>query len=81
MKKYDLGFYSMGNGWSVANRLQEEHGDYKRVAHINTDRTVEYYDKELPENLKEQIEVFARTDDSNISQTQDIKIFKTRPTK
>ena len=32
--RYDLGYGHMGNGLTVWNRLEEEHGDYKTVAHI-----------------------------------------------
>ena len=39
-KAYDLGYGHLGNGVTVWNRLEEEHGDYKTVAHIAPDRTV-----------------------------------------
>ena len=74
--KYDLGYYHLGNGYRVSNRLVEEYGDYKKVAHINWDRTVTFYDNNLPQELKDQILNVACTDNSNISATQDQKIFK-----
>ena len=36
-KAYDLGYGHLGNGLTVWNRLEEEHGDYKTVAHIAPD--------------------------------------------
>ena len=44
-KAYDLGYGHLGNGLTVWNRLEEEHGDYKTVAHIAPDRTVTIYDE------------------------------------
>jgi len=40
-----LGFYSLGNGISVADSLHEKDGDYVSVAHINVHREVTYYIK------------------------------------
>ena len=45
-KAYDLGYGHLGNGITVWNRLEKEHGDYKTVAHIAPDRTVTIYDEE-----------------------------------
>src|SRR5699024_2154973 len=36
-KAYDLGYGHLGNGITVWNRLEEEHGDYKTVAHIRSE--------------------------------------------
>ena len=47
-KAYDLGYGHLGNGLTVWNRLEEEHGDYKTVAHIAPDRTVTIYDEKCP---------------------------------
>ena len=33
--RYDLGYGHLGNGLTVWNRLEEVHGDYKTVAHID----------------------------------------------
>ena len=54
-KKYDLGYGAMGNGFAVWNRLEEENGDYKTVAQINSDRSVVFYDVDMPESVKAQI--------------------------
>lgn len=76
---YDLGFGHKGNGIVVWNRLQEEHGDYKRVAHISADRVVTYYDKNMPDGVKQRIRSFAAKEDPTISATQSGKVFKNRP--
>ena len=40
-KAYDLGFGHLGNGLTVWNRMEEVDGDYRTVAHIAPDRTVQ----------------------------------------
>lgn len=42
--------------FTVWNRLEEEHGDYKTVAHIAPDRTVTIYDEEMPQAVREEIQ-------------------------
>lgn len=74
--KYDLGFGHLGNGITVWNRLQEEHGDYKTVAHISPERTVTYYDKSLPEDVKQKIRDFAERENPTISATQNAPVFR-----
>ena len=59
----------------------EEHGDYKKIAHIDRDRKVTFYDKKLPTNIKENIITEACTNNTNISATQDQKIFSSPPAK
>ena len=60
-KAYDLGYGHLGNGLTVWNRLEEEHGDYKTVAHIAPDRTVQIYDEEMPQTVREEIQRIADT--------------------
>lgn len=48
LSQYDLGYGHMGNGLTVWNALETEGGDYKTIAHIAPDRTVTFYDAELP---------------------------------
>ena len=79
--KYDLIYCSMGNGLTIYNRAVEEHGDYKKIAHIDRDRKVTFYDKKLPTNIKENIITEACTNNTNISATQDQKIFSSPPAK
>ena len=77
--KYDLGYGHLGNGLTVWNRLEEEHGDYKTIAHIAPDRTVTFYEDGLPEDVRAQIEEVAATSTMTISATQDAPVFSTPP--
>lgn len=77
--QYNLMYAHLGNGVTVRNRLVEEYGDYKTVAHISLDRQVAYYDDALPQKLRDEIEQFARTSDMRISATQDAPVFHTPP--
>ena len=78
-KAYDLGYGHMGNGLTVWNRLEEEHGDYKTVAHIAPDRTVTIYDEEMPQAVREEIQRIADTSEMTISVTQDAPVFAVPP--
>lgn len=77
--EYDLGYGHLGNGITVWNRLEEEFGDYKNVAHISPDRTVTFYDERLPENLRDEIQHVAATSTMTVSATQDIPVFSVPP--
>ena len=78
-EKYKLGYGQMGNGLTVWNSLVYEHGDYKTVAHIGADRSVEFYDPEMPESVRMQIVHIAATSDARISATQDAPVFSVPP--
>ena len=78
-KAYDLGYGYLGNGVTVWNRLEEEHGDYKTVAHIAPDRTVTIYDEEMPQAVREEIQRIADTSEMTISVTQDAPVFAVPP--
>ncbi len=78
-QRYDLGYGHMGNGLTVWNRLEEEHGDYKTVAHIAPDRTVTFYDPDMPEVVKAQIRKIAMTTEMSVSATQDTPVFSVPP--
>ena len=69
----------MGNGLTVWNRLEEKHGDYKTVAHIAPDRTVTFYEQDMPEVIKAEIRKVAATTEMSISATQDTPVFSTPP--
>ena len=59
--KYELGMGYKGNGLTIWNRSIEEHGDYKTVAHIqHPQMTIKWYDKNLPREVKKEIEDIAR---------------------
>lgn len=74
-EKYDLGFGHLGNGITVWNRLEEEHGDYKTVAHISAERAITFYDKAMPETVKQKIRDFAEKANPTISATQNQLVF------
>lgn len=75
-KKYDLMFGHLGNGITVFNKAQEEHGDYKKVAHIDRTRKITYYDKKIPSNVKKEIEKVAKGKNPSVSATQSyMKVF------
>ena len=78
-KVYDLGYGHLGNGVTVWNRLEEEHGDYKTVAHIAPDRTVQIYDEEMPQAVREEIQRIADTSEMTVSATQDAPVFAVPP--
>ena len=78
-KAYDLGYGYLGNGLTVWNRLEEEHGDYKTVPHIAPDRTVQFYDEEMPQTVRDQIQRIADTSEMTISATQDAPVFAVPP--
>lgn len=77
LSRYELGYGYFGNGLTVWNRLELEHGDYKTIAHIAQDRTVTFYDKDLPELIQAQIERVAAVTELSISATQDAPVFST----
>jgi len=60
-KEYDLGFGSMGYGTTVWNRAEEKDGDYVTVAHIAPNRSVTIYDKNMPEEVRQNIESKAQS--------------------
>ena len=78
-KAYNLGYGHLGNGLTVWNRLEEEHGAYKTVAHIAPDRTVTIYDEEMPQAVREEIQRIADTSEMTISATQDAPVFAVPP--
>ncbi len=78
-KAYDLGYGHLGNGVTVWNRLEEEHGDYKTVAHIAPDRTVQIYDEEMPQAVREEIQRIADNSEMTVSATQDAPVFAVPP--
>ena len=63
-KEYDLGYGFLGNGITVWNRAEEKNGDYVTVAHIETDRSVKFYDKDMPHEIKQKIDTVANSPDT-----------------
>jgi len=66
-KEYDLGYGFLGNGITVWNRAEEKNGDYVTVAHIATDRTVSFYDKDMPHEIKQKIDTVAKSSETRAS--------------
>lgn len=60
-KKYDIGSGWMGNGLTIWNRAEEEHGDYKIIAHISPDGKLSVRDKQLPSDIKKMFQMWADT--------------------
>jgi len=58
-KKYDIGSGYMGNGLTIWNRAEEEHGDYKIIAHISPQGKLSIRDKQLPSDLKKMFQIWA----------------------
>ena len=58
-KKYDIGSGWMGNGLTIWNRAEEQHGDYKIIAHIGKDGTLSIRDKQLPTDIKKMFQIWA----------------------
>ena len=58
-KKYDIGSGYMGNGLTIWNRAEEQHGDYKIIAHISPDGKLSIRDKQLPADLKKMFQLWA----------------------
>ncbi len=58
-KKYDIGSGYMGNGLTIWNRAEEEHGDYKIIAHISPQGKLSVRDKQLPADLKKMFQIWA----------------------
>lgn len=79
--KYNIGFGYKGNGLIVWDRNREKYGDYMNIAHIDPERKVKYYDKELSEEVKSYIQNIADTSTMTVSATQDIPVFWIPPKK
>ena len=77
--KYRIGYAFMGNGLTVWNSLEEEHGDYKTIAHIDPDRAFRFYDEDLPDSIKTRIIHIAATSTATISASQDNSVFQVPP--
>ena len=78
-KAYDLGFGHLGNGLTVWNRLEEVDGDYRTVAHIAPDRTVQIYDEKMPQEVRDRIQQVADTSEMTVSTTQNAPVFSVPP--
>lgn len=73
-KPYDLMFAGFGNGLSVVDKNREESGDYMKIAHIDRKRKIKYYKKNLPPEVKREIEKEAKAKNSPMSTSQPDKM-------
>lgn len=78
-KVEDLGFGSLGNGITVWDKTRERSGDYAKVAHIATDRKIEYTHLPISEEQRAEVERYARQEDPRASTTQETKVFNCPP--
>lgn len=58
-KKYDVGAGYMGNGLTIWNTAEEEHGDYRIIAHIDPYGKISIRDKEIPSDVMKMIKDWA----------------------
>ena len=71
-KNNNIKYYALGNGLTVYN-------NDLRIAHIDSNRNITIYMKNLPNKIITNILQIARENDNTVSITQDEKIFKIRP--
>ncbi|HET7116098.1 MAG TPA: JAB domain-containing protein [Hanamia sp.] len=57
--QYDITFGHLGSGITVWDRQQLENGDYKTIAHISDNGEVDFYENDLPDDVKKKISVMA----------------------
>lgn len=55
VNNYDLMLCYKGNGITVCNKKQEVNGDYKNIAHIDEQKNITWYVKNMPKSIVEQI--------------------------
>lgn len=65
LPKEELMFGFLGNGVFVCDRLRREHGDYMKIAHIEANRKVTYYNPVSDEG-RTRIEKFAKEENITI---------------
>lgn len=63
MKNYELGFYRMGHGTTVCNKLEEENGDYKRLGNISPLGQLKLRVADLPKEVLKQINAMIQADE------------------
>jgi hypothetical protein len=73
-KEYDLFYGHFGNGISISNRKELQHGDYKKLAHIDSNRKTTFYES-LPYEIEQEILNYAKTGNPTISATQNQPVF------
>ena len=74
-REFSLGGGHLGNGITVWNRNREVNGDYETVAHIDADRNINYRVKNLPEEVKREVEAYAKGNPSVSTSQPERKVF------
>jgi len=72
---FSLGGGCLGNGITVWNRNREVNGDYETVAHIDVYRNITYRVKNLPEEVKREVEAYAKGNPSASTSQPERKVF------
>jgi len=63
--KYDIGSGRMGNGLTIWNRNREVHGNYEKLAHVQTETgVISWVNKNLPAEVKNYIKQLAKEEKS-----------------
>lgn len=76
LKRYELGAGHLGNGLVVWNAAEERHGDYVKIALVQEDRSINYYEQ-VPAEVRAYVERLAFTSESSRSVTQTGSVFST----
>lgn len=66
---YDIGMGYMGNGLTIWDRNREEHGDYKKIAHVDSHGNLKVYDKSLPSNVRKFLDKVAREEKEKLGES------------
>ena len=76
MKLENIGSGHLGNGLVVWNRAVEQHGDYKKIAHISANREIKYYMKRVSKEVRAHIEKLAQSNLSVSATQPEQKVFR-----
>lgn len=68
--KEDLGWGSLGNGVTFWDAKCKKGGDFLTLAHIDRDRTVKFYEKDISPEARKVIRDFARKGNVRMSASQ-----------
>ena len=74
-QNFDLFIGYLGNGLTVADRQTIVDGDYKRICHIDEDRTIRWAIKNPSQDLVAYINKLAQTPYIRATCTQDYNVF------
>jgi len=72
-RKFDLGAGHLGNGITVWNRAREVHGDYEKIAHIDSNRKVSWYIDNPPREVVDYVQAIVDGNNPSVSTSQPYK--------